>query len=77
MQRNATISIRKSSMCVRTKMAASGGFLETRECDSKDASGLILDGIVDRFPALTVGDGVYTIDSEKSFENGCKTTAMF
>ena len=36
-----------------------GGFREARECDSNDASKLILDGIVDRFPALDVGDGVY------------------
>ena len=52
-------------------MAASGGFREARECDSNDASGLILDGIVDRFLGLAVGDGVYTINSEKSFENSC------
>ncbi len=71
MQRNATISIRKSSMCVRTKMAASGGFREARECDSNDESRLILDGIVDRFSVLAVGDSVYTINSEKKFEHSC------
>ena len=42
-------------------MAASGGFRGARECDSNDASGLI----------LAVGYGVYTINCEKSFKNSC------
>ena len=32
---------------------------------------LIFGEIVDSFPGLAVRDGVYTIISEKSFENSC------
>ena len=35
------------------------GFRGARECDSNIASKLIFGGIIDRFPGLAVGDGVY------------------
>ena len=47
------------------------GFREARGSDSNNASKLIFGEIVDSYPGLAVRDGVYTIISEKSFENSC------
>ena len=47
------------------------GFREERGSDSNNASKLIFAEIVDRFPGLAVRNGVYTIISQKSFENSC------